>query len=282
MKEIANNVFVETSYTGVNVGAVLTPKGGIAIDAPTFPRDARDWAMRLHRLDQYPLQFIILTDYNGDRVLNTRWLNAPAIVHEQTAVRLNNYDKHYPLMFGESLSARYPDRSRELSAAGVERPSFSFAETLRLYKGGREICLIAAPGPTTGNIWVYVPDTAVLFTGDTLVVNTHPMLSEGSCRQWLESLDKLAQWPQPIQTIVPGRGPICDQQAIQPARHFLSQMRSYARQHWQAQQAREELYHCVPELMNLFPLNDLPADWVKRHIKQSLERAYDEIKLEES
>lgn len=279
MKELAKNIFVETNYTGVNVGTILTPKGPIAIDVPTFPRDARDWAMRLHRLNQYPLQFVILTDYNGDRTLNTRWLSAPTITHEQTAVRLNSYDKRYPLAFSESLNARYPDRGREFNSTPVERPAISFGEKLALFKGSREICLIAAPGPTTGNIWVYVPDTAVLFTGDTLVVNTHPLLNDGSCRQWLHSLEMLAAWPHPIDAIVPGRGPVCDLSAIEPVRDFLSQMQERTTQHWQNQLPREDLGRYISELIVQFPLGELPADWVKRQIRQSLERAYDEIKL---
>ena len=282
MNELAKNVFVETNYIGVNVGAILTYKGPIAVDTPTFPRDARDWAMRLHRLSQYPLQFVILTDYNGDRTMNTRWLSAPSITHTQTAVRLNSYDKRYPLAFSESLNTRYPDRGREFNATAVERPAISFGEKLALFKGNREVCLIAAPGPTAGNIWVYVPDTAVLFTGDTLVTNTHPLLIDGSCQQWLKSLDMLAHWPQPLQSIVPGRGPICDQDAIQPIHNFLSQMQERARHHWQTQQSREELSRYVPEFINQFPLGDLPNDWVKRQIRQSLERVYDEIKLEKS
>ncbi len=282
MNELAKNIFVETNYTGVNVGAILTYKGPIAIDVPTFPRDARDWAMRLHRLNQYPLQFVILTDYSGDRTLNTRWLSAPTITHEQTAVRLNSYDKRYPLSFSESLNARYPDRGREFNNTPVERPAISFEQKLALFKGSREICLIAAPGPTTGNIWVYVPDTAVLFTGDTLVVNAHPLLNDGSCQQWLASLDRLADWPEPLNAIVPGRGPVCSQSAIQPVRDFLRQMQDRARQHWQHQQPREDLARYVSEFASQFPPGDLPVDWVKRQIKQSLERVYDEIKLDQT
>lgn len=280
MNELAKNIFVETSYTGVNVGAILTYKGPIAIDVPTFPRDARDWAMRLHRLNQYPLQFVILTDYHGDRTLNTRWLSAPTITHEQTAVRLNGYDKRYPLAFTESLNARYPDRGREFNNTPVERPAISFAEKLALFKGSREICLIAAPGPTQGNIWFYVPDTAVLFTGDTLVVDTYPFLSDGSCQLWLDSLDLLANWTSPLQAIVPGRGPICDQSAVQPVHDFLRQMQERAQQHWQDQLPREEMGRYVSEFIGYFPPGTLPIDWIKRQIKQSLERVYDEIKLE--
>lgn len=279
MNELGKNIFVETHYAGVNVGAVLTYKGPIAVDVPTFPREARDWAIRLHRLNQYPLQFVILTDYSGDRTLNTRWLSAPTITHQQTAVRLNSYDKRYPLNFSESLNARYPDRGRELNNATVERPAVSFGQKLALFRGGREIRLIAAPGPTTGNICVYIPDAGVLFTGDTLVVNTFPLLGDGRCQQWLDSLDMLANWPDDIQTIVPGRGPLCDRQAIQPVRDFLCKLQDRAARHWQNQEPRDEIARYVPEFITQFPLGALPEDWVKRQIKQSLEHVYDEIKL---
>ncbi|HFQ94131.1 MAG TPA: hypothetical protein ENK32_08995, partial [Anaerolineae bacterium] len=76
MEQIANNIYVETNYEGVNVGAIVTPKGVIAIDAPSYTRQARDWAMRLNALHPKGIQYTILTDWHGDRILNTRWLNA--------------------------------------------------------------------------------------------------------------------------------------------------------------------------------------------------------------
>jgi glyoxylase-like metal-dependent hydrolase (beta-lactamase superfamily II) len=280
MDELGKDIFVETSYLGVNVGAIRTHRGVIAIDAPSFPRDARDWVLRLHRLSQFPIQFVILTDYLGDRILNARWFGAPAIAHQHTDTRLSSYDKRYAPSLSESLGARHPERGREFNSNYVvERPVISFSHKMALFRGPHEVQLIAAPGPTTGNIWVYLPETAVLFTGDTLVVDTHPLLSDGSCQQWLATLDQLEQFPHPLHAIVPGRGPVCATNAVTAVRHYLHQMQTRAAAHWQAGLTRDDMTNYVAEFMDYFPLGQLPLDWVKRHIKQSLERVYDEIKL---
>jgi glyoxylase-like metal-dependent hydrolase (beta-lactamase superfamily II) len=279
MNEVAPNVFIETGYAGVNVGAIRTPKGIIAIDAPSFPRDARDWAMRLHRLSQFPIQFLVLTDYHGDRTLNSRWLNAPIITHQETAVRLASYDKRYPLAFSESLSLRYPNRGREFSGAPVERAAISFEEKIAIFKGGREICLLALPGPGMGNVLVYAPETAVLFTGDILAVDSHPLPGDGQIQAWLHTLDYLAEWPDEQITFVPGRGAASSREAIQPVREYLAHLLNRANAHRLANGPREEMSRYIPEFMERFPLGDLPVDWVKRQIRHSLERAYDEIKL---
>lgn len=279
MNELAPNVFIETGYAGVNVGAIRTAKGVIAIDAPSFPRDARDWAMRLHRLSQFPIQFLILTDYHGDRTLNSRWLSAPIITHQETAVRLASYDKRYPLAFSESLGARYPNRSREFSGAPVERAAVSFVDQIAIFKGGLELRLIALPGPGEGNLLVYAPETAVLFTGDVVVVDSHPLPGDGSVQAWLRTLDQLAQWPDEVATIVPGRGAARSPDAIKPVRDYLAQMIARAAEHWQAGFPREEMAGYLPEFIEQFPIGDLPADWVKRQIRHSLERTYDEVKL---
>ena len=70
MQEVAKNIFVETEYDDVNVCAILTPAGIICIDVPTYARDARDWAARLHRLSPTSAANHF-DEQHGDRVLNT-------------------------------------------------------------------------------------------------------------------------------------------------------------------------------------------------------------------
>jgi hypothetical protein len=36
MEEIAEGVFVETKYEGVNVGAIVTELGVVCVDAPSY------------------------------------------------------------------------------------------------------------------------------------------------------------------------------------------------------------------------------------------------------
>lgn len=282
MEQLADRVYVEIAYDGVNVGAILTQDGPVAIDVPSYPRDARDWATRLHTLNRRPVQFVGLTDCHGDRILNTRWLNAPIVAHQATADKLNSYDKRYPPTLVESLLMRNPIAGRLLSNSPVERATLSFTQDLRIIKGDCEVIFAAAPGPTPGNIWVYVPDAGVLFAGDTVTAEHHPLLAEANSEHWLATLERLEQWPYDIKVIVSGRGPLCDINAVQPIRDYILQMRQRIERHCQEERARSETAIYIPEFLSMFPLNNYPPEWVQRQIKLSLERVYDEIQLAQS
>jgi glyoxylase-like metal-dependent hydrolase (beta-lactamase superfamily II) len=282
MEELAPGIFAETDFIGVNVGAISTHKGIVAVDAPSFPRDARSWALTLHRTNHFAVLTTVLTDFHGDRTLNTRWLNAPITTHKLTAERLFSYDKRFPGYLLESLSQRHPNRGRELSNSPVEKPAVSFDGKFTLFKGGRQIELTAVPGPTPSNIWVFVPEANILFVGDTLMVDTHPIITEGNSAQWLESLDKLEALAPKLMAIVPGRGPICDGSAIAPIRDYLVQMRQTIQEHIDAGKTQEETAVYVPEFLSAFPANDLTLDWLKRQIRTSLAHVYLELKLGDS
>jgi glyoxylase-like metal-dependent hydrolase (beta-lactamase superfamily II) len=279
MEQLADRVYVETAYDGVNVGAILTQDGPVAIDVPSYPRDARDWATRLHTLNRRSVQFVALTDCHGDRILNTRWFSAPIIAHRATADRLNSYDKRYPQSLLDSLLARNPTGGRLLSNSPVERVTLSFDQDLRLIKGEFEVEFVAAPGPTPGNIWVYLPQAGILFAGDTITAGRHPLLAEANSEQWLSTLERLKQWPQEIKVIVSGRGPLCDVNAVQPVRNYIVQMRERIQQHCLEKRVRTETAAYVPEFLSMFPLNSYPPEWMQRQIRLSLERVYDEIQL---
>ncbi len=280
MEQVAEGVFIETGYQGVNVGAVLTSQGVISVDTPSYPRQARDWATRLHRLNHHAVQFLILTDYHGDRIINTRWLNAPIITHQETAERINSYDKRFPQSLLDSLAARNGDSSRELNGIPVERPALTFTHNLSLLRNGRSLELIAAPGPTIGNIWVYLPEQKLLFAGDTITTHGPVLLAEGSCQQWLQTLARLQSWPEEkLQKIVPGRGPLADRTAIQTMSDYLRQLWDTLTAHVTAKRPKEETAVYIPQFLPLFPHHGLPTDWVMRQIKLSLDHVYDEVQL---
>jgi glyoxylase-like metal-dependent hydrolase (beta-lactamase superfamily II) len=279
MQEIAENVFIATEYDGVNVGAVRTRRGIIAIDVPSYPRQARDWAMRLHTLTPRSVQYTILTDYHGDRILNARWLNAPIIAHEATADKLRSYDKRYPQLLLESLASRNPEFGRELSQSPVEHASMSFTKLMQLWKGGTEVRLLATPGPTAGSIGVYLPDSGVLFTGDAVVTDMPPLLVEANTAAWLATIKQIQNWPDPIHHIIPGRGQPCNLEALTAVADYIQTMRQQLEKHIEAQRPREEIHTYLLDFLNRYPDSSLPIEWLKRQIKYSLDHVYDEIQL---
>ncbi|RMG99091.1 MAG: MBL fold metallo-hydrolase [Chloroflexi bacterium] len=280
MEELASGVFAETTYSGVNVGAVVTSTGVIAIDAPSYPADTRDWLMRLHHLSPYPIHYLILTDYHGDRILNTRRFNTRLITHQLTAARLAQYEKRFPSALIESLVTRKGSgNSREFSNGPAERPFLSISHDLTIYKNNKSIQIIAAPGPTSANLLIYLPESHILFTGDILVANTHPLLQEPVSQKWLETLNQLENWPHPLKAIVPGRGPICGPQTITQVKTYLTEMRACIKAHIAEDKPQAQIAAYIPKFLDMFPTHNLPLSWLQQQIRQSLEHVYTEVKL---
>ena len=282
MEEVAKQVYVETAYDGVNVGAMVTPTGVICVDVPSYARDARDWAARMHRLSPYPVLNIILTDSSGDRVLNTRWLNAPIIMQQNSAAVLAGYDKRFPQHLLESLSLRNPHRGRELSSGPVEHPTMSFSGEMVMFKHGQKIVFHSAVGPNPGTAWIILPERGVLFAGDTMMVGTHPLFAAGTSAGWIKTLEALRPYTR-THTIVPGRGPVLmpgsqeSIDAIDASIKYIKEMRERVSQHVQTGLPAESMLTYIPEFMAKFPLGLLPPDWVRQQVRNSLGFLYDEV-----
>ena len=282
MEEVAKQVYAETAYDGVNVGALVTPTGVMCVDVPSYARDARDWAARMHRLSPYPVQQIILTDSHGDRILNTRWLNAPITMQYEAAMELRGFDKRFPQHLLESLSARNPHRGRELSTGPVEHATTNFSGEIVMYRHGHQIVMKSAPGPMKGNCWVILPERNFVFAGDTLVVDTHPIIHHRTSEAWLNTLTELRELASD-HTILTGRGPIAragsDESfiAIDAVENYIRDMRARIQAHVESGRPREAIVTYIPEFFGRFPLQTLPADWVRQQIKLSLGNIYDEV-----
>jgi glyoxylase-like metal-dependent hydrolase (beta-lactamase superfamily II) len=277
MQEIASGVFIETAYEGVNVGAILTDEGIIAIDAPSFPRDAHDWVNRLNRLHGRGVRYLLLTDYHGDRILNTRWFGVPIVASQATAERLDNYDRRYPQSLLESLSLRNPLLARELTSGPVDRAAISFAGGMSLHQGRGLVSLRSRPGPNAGSAWVLWPEAGILFTGDSVVSGAHPPLGDLLLGPWLASLEKLKNDRREPLLVVPGRGEPCGPEAVSTMIAYLELIAAVVEQHIAAGGSRPELAARAPEILDYFPTPEFGAEWHKREVVHGLQRVYDQL-----
>ncbi len=277
MQEIVDGIFIETEYEGVNVGAIVTDEGLVCIDTPSYPRDARDWVMGLERLHVKPIRFLILTDANGDRILNTRWFNASIIAQQDVAEKLLSYEKRYPVSFMESLSQRNPKQGRELTNSPVEQVAISFDEDLTILTQQNKIVVKHKPGPTSGNTWVYVPDKKVLFTGDGIANGTPPYLADMCLWTWLDTLSHFDTDELPVNVIVPGRGEIGDEKLIGQMQDFLSHIQNRIGQIVDDGETQSAIDRVADSLLDEFPIASLPEEWVRWQYLQGLNRVYDKL-----
>ncbi|MBN1316777.1 MAG: hypothetical protein JXA42_14960 [Anaerolineales bacterium] len=278
MKEVANNVFIETEYPGVNVGAIVTSEGIVCVDSPSIPSDAHAWRTNLLKQHGIPIKYVILTDFNADRALTTYVYRANIMVQESSRTRLWGYESRYPAPLLDHTAARFNLSRLDLNDARVIHPQISFCTKAMLKVGNVEIKLMHKPSATPGSLWVHLEKESILFTGDTLVVGEHPTLAEAETDNWLNALDDLNMNFTTIETLVPGRGPLCDLSAIQEISSFIRIVKQRVYSLFEAGRPRADTTSLIPDFIDSFPHKDVSTEWLQRQLKTGLDHVYDEIK----
>ncbi|MDY7039807.1 MAG: MBL fold metallo-hydrolase [Chloroflexota bacterium] len=276
MQRVAPNVYVETVWPGINVGAVITSEGIILVDAPLIPEEARRWQEGLSTICDQPIIYLVNTDFHPDRVVGNRWFNVPIVAHEKVWDKAHSYGNGFRQQLIDSLEEKYPQAVREMVTWKIALPQITFTGRLTLFKGSETIELIHANGATPSSSLVYLPETQVLFTGDTVVAGTHPLAAQANSKQWLEALNTIRKMK--VEHIVPGRGPVGDKQDTHPVSEYIRQLRARVRQLYQAGRSKSETSVLVSEFLEHFPTPDGQRDAIRARVKGSLDRVFEEMK----
>ena len=274
MQKLSSNIYVETSFPGVNVGAIITKEGVICIDTPTHPADAHKWRQKIAETSEGPLLFVINTDHHRDRVICNQWFDVPVIGHHFTAERLRLYPDLIKSGASDSRSDFEP--SRDQMGVRIIAPQITFTQELTLTKGDHTINLQHKGGASPGAIWVLIPKAGVVFTGDSVVTHSHPYVGEANLEQWLANLDELQKAKFPAKTIVPGRGKLTDKKGLRHSqRYLLSVQRKMDALLKNRKGSRAMVSGIAAELVKQFPVPDTQRESVTRRLRSELERMYD-------
>jgi len=100
------------------------------------------------------------------------------------------------------------------------RPTRTFVGQLSLTVGDKAVHLRqVGPAHTRGDTIVHVPSDNVVFTGDILFVEGHPIVWAGPVQNWIDACDYILSLG--AATIVPGHGPITDARGVIAVRDYL-------------------------------------------------------------
>ncbi len=203
MQRIRDNIFIESNFFGVTVGAIVTPKGILCVDTPTSPVDTRKWRLQLAQLEAGSIRYVINTDHNRDRIMGNQWCEAPVIAHTAAYAQIIAYPEVYKSH--SSQSGGEHELVNDLSGVRTIAPTLSMQGKMTLVKGKVHCDLVHAGGSAAGAIWVDVPTNNTLFVGDTLFAGQHPFLADADIDRWLENLTALTQPKYNGYTVVAGR-----------------------------------------------------------------------------
>ena len=105
---------------------------------------------------------------------------------------------------------------------GVTRrlPNKTFKGRTDRKVGDKVIELIeVGPAHTNGDILVHVPSDKVVFTGDILFIEGHPILWAGPVKNWINACEKIIAME--VEFVVPGHGPVTDNRGVEAVKDYL-------------------------------------------------------------
>src|ERR1043166_9556452 len=206
-----------------NSGLIIGDDGVVIFDTTFTPVAVEELIAEIQKLTNKPIKYAVNSHYHldhtgGNQVLVER--GVPIIAHDNVMKWQTVKNKRF-LPAPEELQKRKSDAEKQLSEtpedqkdkrAPLERtirrldalmaikltnPTRTFGSgTLRLKLGKREIILATLPGHTGGDVFAYVPDANVVFTGDLGWSKTLPNLVDATVNDWIPTLDRLlAQHP---------------------------------------------------------------------------------------
>lgn len=112
-------------------------------------------------------------------------------------------------------------------------PTRTFCGSLALAVGDRQVELTqVGPAHTRGDTLVHVPADKVVYTGDILFIEGHPIMWAGPVGNWIDACERILALD--VETVVPGHGPVTDKRGVRAVRDYLAYVRDEARRRFDA------------------------------------------------
>lgn len=279
MEEVAAGIFVENGYHGANVGLVVTEEGGLCIDTPMIPEEAKRWAEQVQDLTDGRILFVINTDHHRGHMLGNRFFPAPVVAQQRAWREMRSYGDHFRQRVIDSFK-KEPDVAAQFADLEIIVPEVTFRDRLTLSYGDRTLRLIHLGGHTRASTIVHIQDTKTVFTGDLVWVDQHPYMAQAISKDWLDGLTALRKLP--IEKIVPGHGPACGREATERISEYIRTVRSRVRQLRRAGHTRTETASTLlAELLPWFPIPPERKAKIEMQIKAGVGKVYDELAKQE-
>jgi len=258
--KVADGVYAAIAKSGGlasgNAGFVIGNDGVLIFDTFFTPTAIEELIGEIQTLTKLPIKYAVNSHYHldhtgGNQVLAAR--GVPIIAHDNVMIWQTTKNKRF-LPAPEELAKRKADAEKQLAAtpaeqadkrAQIERtirrldamtaikltnPTKTFKSgTMTIDLGKRKVILAALPGHTGGDVFAYVSDANVVFTGDLGWSKTLPNLVDATVNEWIPTLDQMLK-QYPTAKYVPGHGSVAQAADIKDFRDYLDDLRTRVKQ----------------------------------------------------
>lgn len=188
---------------------------------------------------------VVNTHSNGDHTFGNRLVEGAEIIASRACAEEMSRDLGDPQRLAEMKRAN--NAGTEVGAFMAEifakfdfegvgyvpAPTVTFEGELERRVGNKTVRLIqVGPAHTRGDVLAYVPEDRVMFTGDILFINGHPIIWAGPVSNWIKACQLMLDLD--LETIVPGHGPITDKRGAAAVKGYLEYIAEQARRRYDA------------------------------------------------
>ncbi len=272
MEELGKNIYLESGFPGVVLGAFIFKKGTLMVDAPFRVEDQRTWRTVLAGMELSSDRLLVMLDPHLDRTVGVRAMEATVIGHANSGDILQN----------RPASARSQDIDAGADWEPFDLPvnirwavpEIVFSESLSIYTGDHPIYLNHHPGAHKAGIWLQDDVEKVLFVGDTVVLHQPPFLAWADIDLWLEDLALLESDTYRGYKIVSGRNGVIRVRSIGKLREFLTDAKKVFVKTTEKNAPVEALVDEVPGLLKTLNINRTLSQLYHNRLAWGLEQYY--------
>jgi glyoxylase-like metal-dependent hydrolase (beta-lactamase superfamily II) len=276
MKKLKGDIYIESGYAGVTVGAVLAERGTLLIDAPLKPEDGRIWMDALKKKGANVPRVLVSLDSHPDRTLGVQTLDSRVMTQTESARQFRRRAAVFKSLRQESGSAW--EGISGLNGLRWASPQLVFSGTARVSLGDNPAWVEVHSGPSPGASWVVLPEDKVVFIGDLVAYQQPPFLALADIPAWVDSIDELLSKRFSGYKIVTGRGGVVTTATVRAQRRFLKDVEARLKRMARRKAAAKEAEKLVPKLLQKYryPAKDKPlyAQRLKHGLQGYYARAY--------
>ncbi len=231
LKKLNDRIYVDTNENnGGNHGAIIVDDEIIMIDSGMIHTKSHITKNYLESETGFPIKKLILTHSHGDHVFGVQAFEPVVLIsseptYERCKKSLETEWKQEVLLERyASIKDDNPEMWKSLQNLSIRLPDLVFDDSITIGEE-KQVTAKLMGGHTSGSSIVIDHDTNTVFVGDLIFSGIFPYGGDPSCDpdRWILSLEEIHDSNYDV--IIPGHGPICDQEELGAYLEALSEFR---------------------------------------------------------
>ena len=191
--KIADRVYHFQRKQSSNSGAIIMKDYVIIVDAGQEPGSGKEVVDKLQKITDKPVKYVVITHYHDDHIMAIPWFKkqgAVVIGHEETSRIIkemgNKLIDQRINLFGRGR----PELKEILKDAVIDVPDLTFEKKMTIGEGEERVeLLFFGPARTPSDIYLWLPEEKILFTGDAINKSVQPIHYDyPNIKQWTDSM----------------------------------------------------------------------------------------------